>query len=464
MGNSKAPEQVVVVGAGMVGLSIAWYLQERGVQVTVVDKEGVAAGSSWGNAGWLTPALTLPLSEPAVLSYGLKAMLDPSSPLYIPLSANPQLLRFLIGFARHCTPGKWREAMEVFTEVNRIGMDAYDELAEGGNLLNTSQQTTTTTAAGTAGGSVASGTTTTTTRAGTTTLTVAPTTGGAVREPTKVADPFLAGFVSQKHRDALVHEFDAVRRAGGTVDYNLVDGDELRALEPTLGSGVRAGVQIRDQRFINPPKFMESLAESVKARGAEIVTGFDVVDIRDDGTGVRVIAADSRLLQADNVVIASGAWMGKLARRFGVKRVVQAGRGYSFTVVPEVMPTHPIYFPAQRVACTPLGDRFRVAGMMEFRDADAPLDPRRIKAIIDAATPMFKGIDWEDRKEEWVGSRPCTTDGLPLIGATKSSRVHVAGGHGMWGVALGPLTGKMLAASITGDTVPTVMNRFDPLR
>ncbi len=68
MGNSKAPEQVVVVGAGMVGLSTAWYLQERGVQVTVVDKEGVAAGSSWGNAGWLTPALTLPLSEPAVLS------------------------------------------------------------------------------------------------------------------------------------------------------------------------------------------------------------------------------------------------------------------------------------------------------------------------------------------------------------------------------------------------------------
>jgi hypothetical protein len=108
---------------------------------------GVAAGSSWVNAGWLTPALTLPLSEPAVLHYGLKAMFDPSSPLCIQLSANPQLLRFLVGFARHCTPGKWREAMEVFTEVNRAGMDAYDELAEGGNLLSITRQTTTTTAA-----------------------------------------------------------------------------------------------------------------------------------------------------------------------------------------------------------------------------------------------------------------------------------------------------------------------------
>ncbi len=105
--------------------------------------------------------------------------------------------------------------MEVFTEVNRIGMDAYDELAEGGNLLNTSQQTTTT-APGASGSSAASGTTGAT-YAGTTTMTATPTGDGRVREPTKVADPFLADFVSHKHRDALVHEFDAVRRAGGTV-------------------------------------------------------------------------------------------------------------------------------------------------------------------------------------------------------------------------------------------------------
>ncbi|MDN6202047.1 MAG: FAD-binding oxidoreductase, partial [Micrococcaceae bacterium] len=120
--------------------------------------------------------------------------------------------------------------------------------------------------------------------------------------------------------------------------------------------------------------------------------------------------------------------------------------------------------PAQRVACTPLGDRFRVAGMMEFRDADAPLDERRIQAIIKAASPMYTGIDWEDRQEEWVGARPCTADGLPLIGATKSPRVHVAGGHGMWGVALGPLTGKMLAAEMTGQGTAPLMRHFSPLR
>ncbi|MEV8183883.1 FAD-dependent oxidoreductase [Specibacter sp. NPDC078692] len=419
MVSAKAPEHVVVVGAGIIGLSTAWYLQEQGVKVTVVDREGVASGSSWGNAGWLTPALTLPLSEPSVLTYGLKAMLDPASPLYIPFSTDPALLKFLLGFARNCTPGKWRAAMAVFAEIGRSGIDAFAEIAAGPH---------------------------------------------AVAEPTHEATPFLTGFASLKDRDALVKEFHVIRETGGTVDFNLISGEQIRELEPTLGSGVVAGIEIHNQRFIDPPAFMHSLAEAVVARGATLMSSFNVMDVRDTGTGVEVIGSEGRSMTADAVVLATGAWLGSLASKFGVKRVVQAGRGYSFTVVPESMPSHPIYFPAQRVACTPLGDRFRVAGMMEFRDADAPLDPRRIKAIVEAASPMFTGINWEDRSEEWVGSRPCTTDGFPLVGATRSPRVHVAGGHGMWGIALGPLTGKMVAAELTGGTRPVTMRHFNPLR
>ncbi|WP_287932770.1 FAD-dependent oxidoreductase [Arthrobacter sp.] len=419
MVSAKAPGHVVVVGAGIVGLSTAWYLQEHGISVTVVDRGGVASGSSWGNAGWLTPALTLPLSEPSVLRYGLKAMLDPASPLYIPFSTDPSLLKFLAGFARNCTPGRWRAAMGVFAEVGHTGLDAFDEIAQA---------------------------------------------AGPGAEPTHPAEPFLTGFASVADRDALVREFNVIGETGGSVDYDLMSGEQLRALEPTLGPAVVAGIKIRGQRYMNPPAFMDSLAESVTSRGATITGAFNVVDVRDTGTGVEVIGSEGRSLQADAVVLATGAWLGALARKFGVKRVVQAGRGYSFTVVPEAMPSHPIYFPAQRVACTPLGARFRVAGMMEFRNVDAPLDPRRIKAIVEAASPMFTGINWEDRAEEWVGARPCTTDGFPLVGASRSPRVHVAGGHGMWGIALGPLTGKMIAAGLTGTTPPAIMRHFDPLR
>lgn len=446
MSNTQTPEHVVVIGAGMVGLATAWYLQERGVKVTILDRDGVAAGSSWGNAGWLTPALTLPLSEPSVLTYGLKTMFDPASPLYIPLSVKPSLIRFLLGFARHCTPGKWREAMAVFSEIGATGLDAFDEISEGNAISRIGR-------AGSINGTGAAGN-----NAATTTL------GTGVVEPTKPAEPFLTGFKSLKDREGLLHEFEGIRAAGGEVEFDLLSAGEIRAMEPTLGTGVKAGVAIHHQRFINPPRFMDSLADSVIARGGEITTDFEVADIREHAHGVEVVDAHGRIQGADAVVIATGAWLGKLARKFGVKRVVQAGRGYSFTVVPEAMPTHPIYFPAQRVACTPLGDRFRVAGTMEFRDADHRLEPKRIEAIVAAASPMFSGINWEDRQEEWVGSRPCTTDGLPLIGATRSQRVHVAGGHGMWGMALGPLTGKMLAASITGDATPAVMRHFNPLR
>lgn len=411
-------DHVVIVGAGMVGLSTAYFLQEHGVRVTVVDRKAVNAGSSWGNAGWIAPALTLPLPEPAVLSYGISAMLRPSSPLYIPFTLNPKLLRFFLEFALHCTPRAWRSSLAIYAEVAGMAMSAFDEL-----------------------------------------------TNGFVTEPTRLAEPFLAGFATENERAGLLDEFRGIVAAGGTVDYELTSGDELRTIEPTLGEGVTVGVKLHGQHFINPPKFVDSLADAVRERGGTIVTGFDVLAVHDLGSsGVEVIGVSREPVTADSVVLASGTWLGTLARQFGVHQLVQAGRGYSFSVVPEIMPTRPIYFPAARVACTPLGDRFRVSGMMEFRSAEAPLDLRRIAAVLNAARPMFTGIDWNDRHEEWVGSRPCTPDGLPLIGGSTSPRVHVAGGHGMWGITLGPLTGKLLATSMTGGTVPAVFAKFDPLR
>ncbi|MGO2029454.1 MAG: NAD(P)/FAD-dependent oxidoreductase [Glutamicibacter ardleyensis] len=419
---TPAPDHVVIVGAGFVGLSTAWYLQESGVKVTVVDRGGVASGSSWGNAGWLTPALTLPIAEPSIFSNGLKMMFDPASPLYIPLKADGKLLRFLLGFTWHSTPKKWEEAMRIYSEIGTHGLDAFDELAEGTSA------------------------------------------GPGVAEKTKPADPFLTGFTSFKDRDALLHEFEMIQKTGGSVDYELLSGDELRAIEPTLSNNVAAGVAIKNQRYLNPPKFMESLAESVEARGGDIIGSFNVTDVRDNGGSVTVIGSEGRAITADHVVMATGAWMTDLAKKFGVNVVVQAGRGYSFTVEPESMPTHPIYFPSQRVACTPLGDRFRIAGTMEFRDVNHKLEPKRIEAIVAAAAPVYQGINWENRKEEWVGGRPCTADGMPLVGQTSSPRVSVGGGHGMWGVALGPLTGKILAEQITGQAVSTLARHFNPLR
>jgi D-amino-acid dehydrogenase len=422
MADQQTPEHVVVVGAGMVGLATAWFLQEEGARVTVVDREGVAAGSSWGNAGWLAPALTLPLPDPAILGTGVKATLSPSSPVYVPFTTNPQLLKFLAAFARHCTPGKWREAMGVFTEANHRALGAFDALTDGG-----------------------------------------------VAEPTREADPFVAAFLSEHDRDGLEHEFEHVAEVGGRTEYELVDGDALRSIEPALSEAVTHGVLLRGQRYINPGRFVHALADAVQTRGGEVLSGVEVDSVDRVGRGIEVGPVKGDVIDADAVVLASGTWLGRLARPHGVSTIVQAGRGYSFTVQPEVKPANPVYFPAQRVACTPIVDPegavgFRVAGMMEFRRPKAPPDPRRIRAIVDTASPMLRGVDWEARTDEWVGSRPCTADGLPLVGPTCTPGVPVAGGHGMWGIALGPLTGQLLAAQIVHGETSSLLDKLDPLR
>lgn len=102
--------------------------------------------------------------------------------------------------------------------------------------------------------------------------------------------------------------------------------------------------------------------------------------------------------------------------------------------------------------------------MMEFRSPGAPLDLRRIAAIIAATRPLLRNIDLSDRHDEWVGSRPCTADGLPLVGESGTPRVYVAGGHGMWGITLGPVTGKLLAQQIVTGVMPNALRPFDPLR
>ncbi|MFF7901279.1 NAD(P)/FAD-dependent oxidoreductase [Streptomyces sp. NPDC007920] len=413
----SAPSRVAVVGAGMVGLSTAWFLQERGVGVTVYDREGVAAGSSWGNAGWLTPGLATPLPEPAVLTYGVRAVLSPSSPVYVPPSADPKLLRFLAGFARNSTASQWLRSMRALVPINSLALPSFDLLAAGG-----------------------------------------------VEARTPEAKSFIAAYRTATEREVLLEELEQIHSAGQTMEFDVLDGNEARGVEPSLSDEIGAAIRLHGQRYIDPGHYVHALADAVRARGGVIHDGTEVTDVRDAAAGVTIDVGGGDGERFDAVVLATGAWLGRLARRFGVRSLVQAGRGYSFSVPVEHVPSGPVYFPAQRVACTPLGDRLRVAGMMEFRKPEAPLDARRVRAIAEAARPLLRGADLDARRDEWVGSRPCTTDGLPLIGATRSPRVFAAGGHGMWGITLGPATGRLLAETIVTGELPAQLTPFDPLR
>jgi len=416
---STPPRSVAVVGAGMLGLSTAWFLQERGVEVTVYDAVGPGAGASWGNAGWITPTLSTPLPEPSMLAYGIRQLLRPTSPLYVPPTADPGLIGFLGRLARNSTASRWRAGVRKLLQINAEALDAYDALAAGG-----------------------------------------------VDGPIREAEPFVFGYTSPEQVRGMFAEGEKLAALGQKVDLEPLSADTARALAPILSDRVRGALLLHGQRYLDPPAYVAALAASVRTRGARTHYGVAVAEVvdRHSGTGrVRVLATDVEEVH-DAAVLATGVDLPRLAAPFGVRVRMRAGRGYSFSVVPESAPAGPVYFPGCSVVCTPLEGRMRIAGMMEFRAPDAPLDPRRVRAIVDSVRPLLRGVDLDDRAEEWVGSRPCTVDGLPLVGATASPRIFVAGGHAMEGMTLGPATGRLLAEAICTGTTPSAIAGFDPLR
>ncbi len=410
-------KHAAVIGAGIVGLACGWHLQERGYEVTIIDRGAdVAAGSSWGNAGWLSPALAIPLNEPSLVTSGLASLMLPDSPLYVPLRLDRELWKFLVLFASQCTSRAFGEMMLKLALLNDRALAAYDEL------------------------------------------------GATVAEPT-VAAPILAGFRNRSEANGLLAEFDLIRTAGGELHYDLLEGEAARSRSPLFSAAIECVIDIHDQRYINSNAYTHSLSEALRARGATFMMGQEVTELTGAGREVRVVARGGvELIRPDVAVVATGAWANRLGRSLGVRIPVRAGRGYSMVCETIDPPTTPIYLPKARVACTPIDGGLRVAGTMEFRGPDDPLDPRRLDAIVRSTRELLKDIDLDHARDRWVGPRPVSADGLPLIGPTAQPGVYLAAGHGMWGVTQGPITGKLLAQAIDSGELPSELRPFDPLR
>lgn len=412
---AAAPQSVVVVGGGIVGLSCAWALQQRGIDVEVLDRREIGAGASWGNAGYVSPALVVPLTAPGMLRYSARAVFDRRSPLSIPPHASLRLVRFLLHMARSCTTARWHESVATYQRLAGRVFDAFDE-----------QQAALTVRASKA--------------------------------------PVLACFTKASDATHLLQELQAVVECGRAVGVELVTGDRVRELEPAVSPHVRSGVRILGQRYLDPVAYIRGLADQVRAQGGKLVEHTAVTAVRKRGSQLLVSSSDGERT-ADAVVLATGAWLPTLAHAHGVRQPMYAGRGYSFTV-PAAYPVNgPVYLPAARVAVSPAdGERIKVAGIMELQRADARADRRRVETMVSSARACLRGVGWDAREHEWVGPRPLTADGLPLIGRSATPGVFVAAGHGMWGVTLGPLTGKLLAELIITGTTAAEIARLDPRR
>jgi D-amino-acid dehydrogenase len=405
---------MAVVGAGLVGLSVAWFLQEQGYEVTVFEASAVAAGASAGNAGWITPGMVAPLPEPGVVGYALRSFGRRDSPLRVVPSAVPATVPFLAAFALNCTPARWQSGTQRLAGLRALALSSYDALERGG-----------------------------------------------VTAPVHPASVVMA-FSSAAEAAPVSHELRVI--AGAENGVRELSADERRRDWPVLSARARYSLRLDGQRYLQPLAYTRSLARSFQSRGGQLTCGVRVTAVEPAGGGrLRVVGAGPG--QAfDGVVLANGAWLGRLGRAAGVRTPLAAGRGYSFTVrTPAPLPG-PLYLPSLRVACTPVPGGMRLAGTMEFRSADAPLDRRRIAAIARSTRDYLQDVDWTSISDQWVGARPVTADGLPLIGATKLPGLYAAGGHGMWGMTLGPATGRLLAQYIASGDRPAELRAFDPCR
>ena len=228
----------------------------------------------------------------------------------------------------------------------------------------------------------------------------------------------------------------------------VMDNQQLNDLDPNLTLDVKGGVYFPEDAFFSPKLFLEKLKSDLKAAGVKMVSHVDDLKfvVHED---LRSIDTNQGLFSADQFVISAGVWTGKLAQFLGLNIPMQPGKGYSFTLEnPVETPRICSILTEAKVAVTPMSEGLRFAGTMEIGALNFDIDQRRVHGIKKSIGKYFPSFNMTDFKEAkiWSGLRPCSPDGLPYIGRTKKlSNVLLAAGHGMMGMSLGPITGKLIA-------------------
>ena len=217
----------------------------------------------------------------------------------------------------------------------------------------------------------------------------------------------------------------------------------------------------------DPRRFVDALGELAAEEGVDIRTGVEVLGVRRRGARIDALWTTAGDLPANEVVVAAGVWSADLARHLGVRLPIEGAKGYHVDVEARAGdPEFPVWLHESRVVITPLDGRLRLAGTLELTGTDDRVDARRVDAIVTAARRAMPRFGARRTLDVWRGLRPCTPDGLPLIGRVRGiENAVLATGHGMWGLQLAPLTGRLVAAMVADerpdlDVYPLRPDRF----
>jgi len=390
---------VIVIGAGSVGLSSALYLARQDVEVVVVERNSALNGdAASGSAGYITPSHCMPLAGPAVIRR-MPSMVLGRGMISVKPRLDPALLRFGTATAKAGRGPLARAGMRALLEQSRASRELYADLAAGRPELEFR-------------------------RAG-----------------------LMNVCATAKGMRALREEARLLAAEG--LDGRVLNGAEAAAMEPALRDDVAGAVFWEDRAIV-------ALAEAAEAAGASVLLGRPVSDFTRTADGaVSIVHAGGGSLPCAGVVLAAGSGTRALGGLLGLRIPVQPGKGHhidlpAFAPAPRI----PMIFHEHAMGAGPLGDGIRLTGGMDFVGDDPRIDQRRIDAILRLNRSYLREADrFADAPGAvpWAGMRPCTPDGLPIVGRLReASNAVVATGHGMLGFTLGPAAGRDVAELFSG--------------
>ncbi len=408
----SASSRIVVIGAGIIGLSVARALLREGHGVTVIDRDPAGDKASFGNAGGLGITEILPAAAPGLIWQIPKWLSDSLGPLSLRPAHLPRLLPWLARFLRSCTAA---EVTRVATALAALLAPVYDDMLP------------------------------------------------LLEELSLAADLHRVGALwiydteAGFERDAPAH---ALRRRHG-IAVETISGTEARLLEPALAPiGARAVVTPGWSHVSDPKRIVDRLREKLVARGVAMLareaTGVD---------GPAVITAEGDRVPFDRLVVAAGAWSGRIARAIGDPVLIESERGYNATLPsPGVTLSREVIFAERQFVATPLDIGLRIGGAAEFAGLDAEPNFRRSDALLTLARRYLPDLDTRGAVR-WMGHRPATPDSLPVIGPSRRrDDVVYAFGHGHLGLTLGPTTGRLVADLLAGRAPPIDLSPFSIAR
>ena len=404
---------VTVVGAGIIGITIAYELQRRGLSVTLLDRDEPGRGASYGNMASIAVTEFMPASRPSMWAQMPGWILDPEGPIRLSPSYLPRLAPWFLRFIAASRPSRVR-ALEAAGAA--LSGRVYDDLLP---LLS---------ATGTSG---------------------MLSTEGCL---SVYADD--AEFRADREHIGIVERFG--------IEHEVLGGNALRDLEPALSPGIGRAVLFPKNRTISDPhKLVLALAERFRELGGRIETG-EVVAF--DRSGDRIDALrlrDGRRVGAEELVLCAGAFTGRLSKLLDEPIPLETERGYHTQIMaPGISMRHSVIWPARAFMVTPTAGGIRVGGTVEMAGLDAPPDFRRARVLVRRAKEALPDLR-ADETTEWMGHRPALPDTVPIIGPSARTRgVYYATGHGHLGLTYAATTARLIADLMTGVTPPIDMTPY----